>query len=181
LRRRQRRATANLLVRGVGPGGGSRAVGFGSPGSTGERLADAFLQREGNFYRPRTVILTTQPLAPCLACRARHRCCPPFVACQALRVRKRLSRATPLGGHRVLCGSGSVTPSAQRIATPVNCLDASVGAGAPPRHGSPLPTGRGIGRGFGRGVVKFVSAGGAIVCGKSSPGFCQTHARDRGW
>src|SRR5690242_10698365 len=77
LRRRQRRGTANLLVRGVGPGGGRRLVGVGSPGSTGERLPDEFLQREGNFYRPQAVVLTTQRVPDCPDCRAGRRGCLP--------------------------------------------------------------------------------------------------------
>src|SRR5215211_4924778 len=75
LRRRQRRGTANLLVRGVGPGGGRTLVGDGSPGSTGGRVTDAFLQREGNFYRPGPVILTRQRVPDCPPCRAGLRAC----------------------------------------------------------------------------------------------------------
>src|SRR6188474_3023812 len=39
-------------------------------------------------------------------------------------------------------------------------------------------SGRGVGRAIGRGVVKAASAYGIRTRAKSSPGFCQTHARD---
>src|SRR5919202_606835 len=61
LRRRQRRATANLLVRGVGPGGGKQSPPWRlpPPGSTPGSLPEDFLQWEGNFYPGPAVILTT--------------------------------------------------------------------------------------------------------------------------